>query len=222
MAHYRNCDKSYGIIAQAFHWLAAAPEAALLLAFVIVSSPAAAEECYRVRAAGGSVSFEVKQAGAPFRGAFRSFGGEICLAQDGVARIDVWLEPASVDTGLPELDAALKEKEFFETGRYPRIAFSGKSAEARGERQLARGTLEIKGRRRDMEIAFGLRRSGGDPVVSGSLTLNRLDYGIGTGEWSDTRWLGAEVKVDFNAKLAAGRNPASPAARGASSPILPR
>lgn len=175
----------------------------VLLAFALVSSPAASEECYTVGAAGGSVSFEVRQAGAPFRGAFRRFGGEICLAQNRVARIAVWLEPASVDAGLPEIDAALKEKEFFETARHPRIAFTGNSAEARGEQQTARGTLEIKGTRRDVDVAFRLRRNGGDPVVSGSLVLNRLDYGIGTGEWSDTRWLGAEVKVDFSATLAA-------------------
>jgi len=46
-----------------------------------------------------------------------------------------------------------------------------------------------------------LRESGGKPLVSGSFTLDRLDYGIGTGEWSDTRWLGAEVKIDFSATL---------------------
>lgn len=180
---------------------------AAVLAFA--SSPALAEDCYAVRPAGGSMSFEVRQAGAPFRGAFRRFGGEICLAQDQVTRIEVWLEPASVDTGLPEIDAALKEKEFFETARFPRVAFTGKSAEARGEQQTARGVLEIKGRRRDIQVTFSLRRDGGGPVVSGSLTLNRLDYGIGTGEWSDTRWLGAEVKVDFSTKLAAVKNPAS-------------
>ena len=168
----------------------------------MLNAPALAEDCYAVRPAGGSVSFEVRQAGAPFRGAFRRFGGEICLAQEHVTRIDVWLEPASVDTGLPEIDVALKEKEFFETGRYPRITFTGKSAGMRGEQQIARGTLEIKGRRRDTEVAFSLRRNGG-PAVSGSLMLNRLDYGIGTGEWADTRWLGAEVMVAFTAKLAA-------------------
>jgi len=199
------------------------PRALLLLfAFALVSSLAAAEECYVVGAAGSSVSFEVRQAGAPFRGAFRRFGGEICLAQDGVARIDVWLEPASVDTGLPELDAALKEREFFEIGRYPRVAFTGKSAEARGERQLARGTLEMKGRRREIGVTFSFHRDGGSPLVSGSLTLNRLDYGIGTGEWSDTRWLGAEVKVDFSATLAAVGNPALPANRRNSSSVPPK
>lgn len=195
---------------------------AFLLALAIVSPSVAAEDCYRVLTAGGSVSFEVRQAGAPFRGVFRRFGGEICLAQDEAARIDVWLEPASVDTGLPEIDAALKEREFFETARYPRIAYTGKSAEARGERQLARGTLEIKGRRRDVDVAFSLRRDGGSPLVSGSLTLNRLDYGIGTGEWADTRWLGAEVKVKFTAKLAATRTSALPENPGASSLEPPR
>jgi polyisoprenoid-binding protein YceI len=194
----------------------------LLLAFAIVSSSAAAEDCYTVGAAGGSVTFEVRQAGAPFRGAFRRFGGEICLAQDRVARIDVWLEPASVDAGLPEIDAALKEKEFFETARFPRVAFTGNSAEARGEQQTARGVLEIKGRRRDTQVTFSLRRNGGGPVVSGTLTLNRLDYGIGTGEWSDTKWLGAEVKVDFRAMLAAVKNSAMPTGRDAASPLSPR
>ena len=224
MAYFRNSGDRCGIIAQSFHRLVAVLVFAqlgkprtFLIAFAIVSSPAASGECYSVGAAGGGVSFEVRQAGAPFRGAFRRFGGEICLAQDQVTRIDVWLEPASVDAGLPEINAALKDKEFFETARHPRIAFTGKSVEARGERQTARGTLEIKGRRRDMEVTFNLRRNGGGPVVSGSLTLNRLDYGIGTGEWSDTRWLGAEVKVDFNVKLAAVGNPAMPASPGAAS-----
>jgi len=193
-----------------------------LLAFALVSSSAAAEECYVVRAAGSSVSFEVRQAGAPFRGAFRRLGGEVCLAQDRVARIDVWLEPASVDAGLPEIDAALKEKEFFETARFPRIAFTGNSAEARGEQQTARGTLEIKGQRREILVAFSLRRNGASPIVSGSLTLNRLDYGIGTGEWSDTKWLGAEVKVDFRATLAAVKNSAMPTSHDAASPPSPR
>lgn len=192
---------------------------AFLLALAIVSPPAAAEECHAVRSADGSVSFEVRQAGAPFRGMFRRFGGEICFTRDQVTHIDVWLEPATVDTGLPEIDSALRDGEFFQIARYPRITFSGKFAKARGGRQVARGTLEIKGTRRDVEIAFSLRRDSGGPSVSGSLTLNRLDYGIGTGEWADTKWLGAEVKVDFNAKLAAARAPDPPPGRDASSPV---
>jgi polyisoprenoid-binding protein YceI len=173
----------------------------LLLLFLLAALPAAADECYTVDPAGGSVSFELRQAGSPFRGAFRRFGGELCIAQRQVARIDVWLEPASVETGLPEIDAALKDKEFFDVGKHPRIAFASESVQARSDRQVARGTLDIKGKRRTADVPFRLGESGGKQVVSGSFTLDRLDYGIGTGEWSDTRWLGAEVKVDFSASL---------------------
>jgi hypothetical protein len=55
-----------------------------------------------------------------------------------------------------------------------------------------------------VEVPFRLRvGDGGRPTVSGSLMLNRLDYDIGTGEWSNTEWLDAQVKVDFKATLSA-------------------
>ena len=165
--------------------------------------PASAEECYRADDHNGSVSFEVKQAGAPFRGKFRRFGGEVCLLEGRATRIDVWLDPASVDAGLPEIDAALKDKEFFAVDQYPRIVYTSQSVEARGSTQLAHGVLEIKGKRHDLDISLSLRREGDNPIVSGTLTLNRLEYGIGIGEWSNTKWLGGEVNVQFWAALSA-------------------
>jgi polyisoprenoid-binding protein YceI len=176
------------------------PQALVFGVLFLVAAPAAAEECYSVDA-GGSVSFEVKQAGAPFRGMFRRFGGTLCLVQERVVRIDVWLEPASVTTELPEIDAALKDKAFFDVAAFPRIAFASSSVEVGGDRQAARGTLAIKGKRREVEVPFRLRATGGMSSVAGSLTLNRLDYGVGTGEWADTRWLAADVRIEFNAAL---------------------
>lgn len=173
----------------------------LVVLFAGTALPAAADECYSVDPSSSRVSFELKQAGSPFRGTFRRFGGEFCIAQGRVARIDVWLEPASVDTGLPEIDAALNTKEFFDVRRHPRIAFASESVQVRGDRQVARGALDVKGTRRNADVPFRLSESGGRQVVSGSFTLDRLDYDIGTGEWSDTRWLGSEVRVDFSATL---------------------
>jgi len=167
-----------------------------LLAVSLAALPAAAEECYSVDAARGSVRFELRQAGAPFRGGFQRFGGQLCLAGERVTRIAVWLDPASVDTGLPEIDEALKEKEFFDVRNHPRIAFAGA-----GEHGVARGALEIKGQRRETQVPFRLGGAGERRSVSGSFTLDRLEYGIGTGEWADSRWLGAEVRVDFSAAL---------------------
>jgi polyisoprenoid-binding protein YceI len=175
--------------------------AALTLLLALASAHAAAAECYAVDAAHGSVSFSVQQAGAPFHGKFRRFGGSVCLEGEAVTGIDVWLEPASVDSGLPELDAALKGKDFFDTDRHARVTFKSDSVQARGGAEVANGTLEMKGVRRDVSIPFRLSRAGGAPLVSGSFGLNRLDYAIGTGEWANTKWLGATVSVEFRAPL---------------------
>ena len=165
--------------------------------------PASAEECYRANDHNGGVSFEVKQAGAPFRGKFRRFGGEVGLLQGRATRIDVWLDPATVEAGLPEIDAALKDRDFFAVDQYPRVIYTSHSVETRGSTQLAHGVLEIKGKRHDLDLSFSLQREGDNPIVSGTLTLNRLEYDIGTGEWSNTKWLGGEVNVQFRATLSA-------------------
>jgi len=165
--------------------------------------PASAEECFRVGRNNDSVSFEVKQAGAPFRGKFRSFGGEICLSEHRATRIDVWLDPATVEAGLPEIDAALKDRDFFAVDQYPRVTYTSRSVEARGSTELAHGMLEIKGKRYDLDVPFSLQSEGDATTVSGTLTLIRLKYGVGIGEWSNTQWLGGEVNVQFRATLSA-------------------
>lgn len=177
--------------------------AVVLLAASVWLPASYAEECYRADDHNGSVSFEVKQAGAPFRGKFRRFGGEVCLLEGRATRIDVWLDPATVEAGLPEINAALKDKDFFAVDRYPSVTYTSQSVEARGGTQLAHGVLEIKGKRHDLDLSFSMQREGDDPIVSGTLTLNRLAYGIGIGEWSNTKWLGGEVNVQFRATLSA-------------------
>lgn len=174
----------------------------LMLLLLVIALPAGAQDCYTVDAGAGRVDFEVKQAGAPFRGHFRRFGGEVCLQGERIVRIDVWLEPASVETGLPEIDAALREREFFDVAAFSRLRFTSEAVEARGGTLLARGALEIKGRRREVQVPFTLQAAGGRLAVAGAIALNRLDFAVGTGEWADTRWLAAEVKVGFSAPLA--------------------
>lgn len=172
---------------------------AMLLA--AVASPVRADDCRPVDASRGKVSFEVEQAGAPFHGRFRRFGGEVCVADGRVTRVDVWLDPASVDAGLPEINAALKGDDFFAVDRYPRIEYSSRSVDQKPGERSAHGTLQVKGKSYSLEVPFKLKEEQGHPVVSGSLKLDRLEYGIGTGQWSNTQWLGAEVKVSFLATL---------------------
>ena len=173
----------------------------ILLLPVSVMPAVAAEDCYTASAADGKVTFRVLQDGAPFTGNFRRFSGNICFAQGHITRIDASLDPASVDTGLPELDANLLKGDFFDTGKYPGVTFSSTSVESRGKDITVHGTLAIKDNKRDVAVALHSQRAGGKISVSGSFTLDRLQYGIGMGEWTNTKWLGAEVKVNIDATL---------------------
>lgn len=175
-----------------FRWIA-------LIAVALCQAAFAVEDCYTADA--GEVTFRVMQSGATYTGNFRRFAGEACYAQGRLTRINATLDPASVDTGLPELDAALKEKDFFAVREYPSVTFVSTSVQPQGEAQLARGTLEIKGNRREVEVVLRAQQSGGKMSIAGSFTLDRLQYGIGTGDWTNTKWLGAEVKLDINATL---------------------
>jgi polyisoprenoid-binding protein YceI len=167
-----------------------------------VCAPALAlEDCYTADATSSEVKFRVIQAGAPFSGAFRRFSGEICFVQGRMTRIDAALDPASVDSGLPELDAVLKDKEFFAVREFPRVRFVSAAVQSQGDAITARGTLEIKGVRRETEINLRTQQAGGKVTITGAMTLDRLVYGIGTGEWSNTQWLGAEVRLDVKATL---------------------
>lgn len=174
----------------------------IMLIMIAASSAAfAAEECYTAGAADGEVTFRVLQRGAPYTGNFLRFEGELCFAQGHLTRINATLDPSSVDTGLPELDAGLKGPDFFDVREFPRVTFASTSVQPQGDAQLARGTLEIKGNRREVEVLLHSQQQGDKRSISGSFTLDRLQYGIGMGDWTNTKWLGAEVRLNIKATL---------------------
>ncbi len=171
----------------------------MTLAMLLLANPAMAQQCMHV--SGARIAFEIIQDGAPFSGEFAEGGGRVCMDGERIISIEAWLAPASVNTGLPELDAALQEAEFFDTRKFPRVAFTSKDIETAAQAYIAHGELQVKERTVPTSVPFALEPAPATTRISGSLTLDRLALGIGSGEWADTRWLGAEVKVSFSAML---------------------
>lgn len=173
-----------------------------LFVLCLVALPVGAtEECYLAESPAGGVTFHVLQAGAPYTGEFKRFSGEICLDAGRITRIDAMLDPASVDTGLPELDEGLKGSDFFAVAQYPRVTFGSQSVQSQGNVHKVHGILEIKGIRREVDVVLNSKTVNGKTALSGALTLDRLQYRIGMGEWTNTKWLGAQVQLDINAVL---------------------
>lgn len=147
--------------------------------------------------------FTVTQGNAPFNGEFRRFGGHVCLdGNANISAVGVWLDPASVDTGLPEVDALLLDKEFFRVTEFPRVMFDSVAVEHDGNRVRASGPLQINGISRTYDVAFQFEsRPARQWKASGSFTVLRLEHDLGRGEWDNTDYLDNEVEVAFNAIL---------------------
>jgi len=68
----------------------------------------------------------------------------------------------------------------------------------------ARGRLTIRDVTRDVLLPFTFTPAadGQHATLAGGTTIRRLDFGVGQGEWTDTTWVGNEVKIRFELRLA--------------------
>lgn len=158
---------------------------------------AAGEECATIDPETSYVQFEIEQAGSPFSGRFDGVQGEVCREDGNIARLRAQVSPDSVATGLPELDAVLKDELFFDVERYPEIQFTSEHVVRNGDEWLADGELTIKGKTRPVQLPFAVTEISDTSQATGEIEIRRLDFAIGTGEWENTAWLSNAVHVYF-------------------------
>lgn len=140
--------------------------------------------------------FGFKQMGVPVEGRFLKFDAalDLDLKKPEAGKIAFSVDLASVSLGDPSFDAELAKPLWFDTKRNGRASFVSTSIKptAPGHYDVA-GKLSIKGASRDVVVPITLNAG----VAAGSVTLKRLDYKIGDGEWSDTSVVANDVVVRF-------------------------
>ncbi len=178
-----------------------------VLALLAASSCSAA--CWQPAGDAGSLAFRVEQPGdSSISGEFTRFDGLVCLdpGNPGSARIRLRVETGSVETGLPELNEALRGSQFFGSDRWPMATFESDSVKKlKGtHRYRVNGTFTLRDVSRSMEVPFTFQSGtpGAAAVLAGTTTINRLDYGVGQGRWGDTQWADDEVKLEISVNLA--------------------
>lgn len=179
-----------------------------LVTLMLASLPGRAEPCWVPADTDNTLSFRVGQPqGPPITGEFPQFDGRLCLnsADTEAARLHLKVDLVSVETGLPELDEALRGPMFFDTGRWPKAAFESQSIERldRDHYYKVTGKFSLRDITRTIEVPFKFipDKKSGRARLEGSWRINRLDYGIGQGQWQDTQWADDEVKLEFSINL---------------------
>lgn len=152
--------------------------------------------------------FSFVQAGANNTGRFGKFTGDIAFAPDNLAasKIDVTIDVTSLDTGDKERDDTLKGPDLFDIKKFPQARFvATKFAPSGAQRFDAQGKLTIRNVTKDLKlpITFQSKMEQGKNVgyMTGRITIRRLDFGVGQGEWKSTEWVNDDVGVTFSLRL---------------------
>jgi polyisoprenoid-binding protein YceI len=108
---------------------------------------------------------------------------------------------ASAHTGRIDVDGALPGEAWFDTGKFPRATFSAKRFEhVAGNRYRASGTLTMKGVSKPLSFPFTLKIDGDTATMDARIDLDRLRFGVGSGEYADTTSIPANVALDVSLK----------------------
>jgi polyisoprenoid-binding protein YceI len=143
------------------------------------------------------------QEGAEFKGVFHKFTAGVEFAPDALAssRIDVQIDMSSVDSKDKDRDSTIRDKDVFDVSHNPTAHYVTKTITKTASGFAAVGALTLRGVTKDVPIEFQFAPADGGAKLSGSAKLNRLDFGVGQGEWKSTETIGNAVKINFSLVL---------------------
>lgn len=176
----------------------------LLLTAALVTAPAFAADY--VQTSGSILVFASKYDGEIFTGSFPGFDTQLSFdpADLSSAKLDVSIPLAGAKSGNSDRDSTLQGTDFFNVAKFATAHYRADKFRALGDNLYAAdGTLELRGVSKPVTFTFTWT-PGTQPVLSGKATVKRLDFGIGEGDWADTKTIPNETaistKVTFRAK----------------------
>ena len=172
---------------------------ALGVVFALLSTAASAAEPNRwtIDYGASRLGFTAEQAQAKFDGAFVKFAADVRFDPDalGESRAEVSVDTGSVATADAERDGILRSEGWFETAAYPQAQFSAKTFVRTADGFEARGDLRIRDMTVPVVFTFTLTEGGGRVELRGHADLDRFAFGLGLGDWADTKWIGQRVRI---------------------------
>lgn len=149
------------------------------------------------------ITFYADVYGQPFEASIPGFYGDIVFSPDRLAesRVDIRIPMAGVRSGSAERDDYMAAQPWFDAESFPESRFVADNLEKIDENQyVASGSLTLRGVSLPLSLPFSLtitpQDSGRDRAsMTSEVVINRLDYGVGQGEWSNTDTVANPVKV---------------------------
>ncbi len=179
---------------------------ALLAALLsLIVWPAVAETALWTVEADSQVIFIARQSGAPVEGRFETFSAEIRFDAEDLeaSAVAVEIDIASVNSESSDRDQVIRSADLFDAATWPTARFEApRFVHTGGDGYEAQGSLTMRDVTRDVVLPFDLTIEDHPDDAAllraravGELTIKRLNYGVGQGQWKDTSVVPDEVVI---------------------------
>jgi len=177
--------------------------AAVAAALAAMLANASVNAADYVQTRGSALAFSTQYEGMVFTGRFPDFQTRLHFDPDHLesAHLDVTIPLASALTGNSERDSTLKTSDFFNIARFAQARYTATGFRALGDgRYAADGTLQLKGIEKPVTLTFHWE-AGAPAILTASAIIQRLDFEVGIGDWSDTGTIPNEVSIAAKVRL---------------------
>ncbi|MDC7674918.1 YceI family protein [Asticcacaulis machinosus] len=188
----------------------AVSEATLPSASAASTQTTMAVPTWTVNKSASRLNFVTAFQGADINGRFSDYKADIRFDPESLDRssIRVVINLASVSTDDAERDNTLKSESFFNIAAHPKATFEAKSfAKTGDDKFIAKGRLTLNGQTKPFDLPFTLKiteiNASRTANVTARVELDRLDFGVGSGDWASTDQIPAKVKLDFTIRATA-------------------
>lgn len=179
-----------------------------LLSLLLLAAPAIAAD-WRTEA-DSRLGFTATAQGEAFQGVFKRFEARIRFDPAALedSRFEVEIDLRSVDSRNAERDEMLADPAFFDSLARPQAQYVATRFTALEDgRFRADGELTLRGATRAVPLDFAWASEGDGATLDGEATLDRIAFGIGSGEWEDASAIAHEVRVRTRLVLSTAIDP---------------
>lgn len=133
------------------------------------------------------VTFKIKNAGLTVDGSFTGLTADIKFDSRDITScfIEAGIDVNTINTGITMRNNHLKEEEYFNATKYPRIILQSVSFTKENDGTF-KGLfkLTMKGITKTVSIPFSYTETGNEATFKGSFSINRRDYNVGGSSWT--------------------------------------
>lgn len=165
------------------------------LLVLLLQLPTASATQYSIDETQSTIKFSIHNMGVKVDGTLPAPTGTVFFDPNDLAasHFEVDVDVKGIDTGMDKRDEHLRTADYFDVAQYPTIHFTSTSITHTGKGYIAYGKLRIKDVEKQVGIRFTVAQVDTIGSFQGSLTIKRLDYGIG----GKTKLLGDDVTINI-------------------------